>query len=134
MDMEVRCYRGLNAVTVLQDFARCNDNLGYAFRNWSNDSRPIHCYILYINDVITSMVLLRLCDRDALAEYNHPEWIDYIYTVPLRRREYWATKLLQHVQLHDTTVGIGDEVMEKVFEKSGYHKTRNMNVNVYRFP
>jgi len=132
--MDIRGYRGLNAVTVLQDFARCNDNLGYAFRNWSNDSRPIHCYILYINDVITSMVLLRRCDRDPLAEYSTPYWMDYVYTVPLRRREYWATQLLQHVQLHDTTIGIGNEVMEKVFNKAGYHKTRNMNVNVYRYP
>ena len=134
MDMEVRCYRGLNAVTVLQDFARCNDNLGYAIRTWSNDTRLRHCYILYINDVITSMVLLRRCDTDALAEYEHPYWIDYVFTIPQHRRQNHATQLLQHVQLHDTTIGIGDEVMEKVFEKAQYHRTRNMNINVYRYP
>jgi len=132
--MEIRRYRELDAVTVLQEFARCKDNFGYAIRTWVNDTRPRHCYILYINDVIISVVLLRRCDRDALAEYNQPVWIDYVYTVPLHRREYWATKLLQHVQLHDTTIGIGDEIMEKVFVKVGYHKTRNMNTNVYRFP
>jgi hypothetical protein len=132
--MDIRCYRDLNAVTVLHDFARCNDNFAYAVRTWANDIRKRHCYILYINDVMTSIVLLRKCDRDALAEYNNPVWIDYVFTIPLRRRESWATKLLQHVQLHDTTIGIGDETMEKVFEKAGYHKTRNMNTNVYRYP
>ena len=132
--MEIRRYRELDAVNVLQEFARCKDNFGYAIRTWGNDTRLRHCYILYINDAITSIVLLRRCDRDALAEYNHPYWIDYMYTIPLRRREYLATKLLQHVQLHDTTIGIGDEIMEKVFVKVGYHKTRNMNTNVYRFP
>ena len=132
--MDIRCYRNLNAVTVLQEFARCKDNFGYAVRIWGNDIRKLHCYILYVNDVMTSIVLLRKCDRDPLAEYNNPVWIDYVFTIPLRRREYLATKLLQHVQLHDTTIGIGDETMEKVFEKAGYHRTRNMNTNVYRYP
>jgi len=129
--MDIRCYCDLNA---LRDFACCKDDFGYALRTWANDTRLRHCYVLYINDVIISVVLLRRCDRDPLAEYEKPYWIDYVFTIPSHRREYMATKLLQHIQLHDTTIGIGDETMERVFQKSRYHKTRNMNTNVYRFP
>ena len=130
--MEIRRFDGPS--DVLHDFACCRDDFGYAIRTWSNDTRQRHCYILYINDVITSIVLLRLCDQDALAEYEKPYWIDYVFTIPNARRQNHATQLLQHIQLYDTTVGFGTEIMEKVFKKAQYHRTKNMNINVYRYP
>jgi GNAT superfamily N-acetyltransferase len=129
--MECRIFAATKAKQKVLEFAYMRTELNYIVSRWINDSRPIKAYFLYCNDVLVTIALLRKCDMDPYAEYKNPYMIDHLYTVPEHRRTGMALYVLNHIKQHDTTIAITEE---NVFEKAGFHRTKNMNVVIYRYP
>ena len=129
--MECRIFTAGKAKQKALEFAYTHPELNYIVFKWYNDSRPVKAYFLYCNDVLMTIALLRKCDVDPYAEYKNPYMMDYMYTVPEHRRTGMALYVLNHIKQHDTTIAITEE---NVFEKAGFHKTKNMNVVIYRYP
>jgi len=129
--MECRVLTAGKAKQKALEFAYTHPELNYFVFNWYNDSRQVKAYFLYCNDVLVTVALLRKCDMDPYAEYKNPYMMDYIYTVLEHRRSGMALHLLNYMKQYDTMIAVTEEL---VFQKAGFHRTKNMNVIIYRFP
>ena len=129
--MDCRVFTSTKATQKVLEFVYMHPELNYIVSKWMNDHRPIKAYFLYCNDSVVTIALLRKCDNDPYCEYKNPYMIDYMYTVPEHRRSGMALHLLNYIKQYDTTIAVTEEL---VFQKAGFHKTKNMNVIIYRFP